>query len=57
MAIMSRKKKAIAQRWGATNQQRETERLKKEKDMEQRVTPEEHERRIKMLKDLGIIKS
>ena len=58
MAIMGRKKKAVAQGWNAINKQRdeESKRLKGESDKKEEISPEEHERRIKLLKDLGLVK-
>jgi len=55
MAIMSRKKKAVAQGWASTDAQREEEN-KMEKIEKERVSEEEHEKRINILKNIGIIK-
>lgn len=54
MAIMSRKKKAVAQNWNAINKQRQE--AHKKTEVKEEVTSEEHEDRIKKLKDLGLIK-
>jgi hypothetical protein len=57
MAVMSRKKRAIAQGWNATNQQRDEESKKSQtEEKKEELTPEEHEARIKMLKELGLVK-
>jgi len=58
MAIMGRKKRGIAAGWDAKNKQRdeESKRLKGESDKKEEISPEEHERRIKLLKDLGLVK-
>lgn len=51
---MSRKKKAVAQGWNAINKQREKEGQSEE--VKKEVTEEEHEERIKKLRELGLIK-
>jgi len=57
MAIMGRKKRAVAQGWNATNQQRDEETKKSQTETKkEELTPEEHEARIKMLKELGLVK-
>lgn len=57
MAVMSRKKRAIAQGWEATNKQRDEEAKKSQTETKkEELTPEEHEARIKMLKELGLVK-
>ena len=55
MAVMSRKKKAIAQGWKATDEQRNKENQPTEKE-EQTISDEEHNKRVEMLKSLGIMK-
>jgi hypothetical protein len=57
MAIMGRKKKAVARGWEAINKQRdeESKKLKTESEKKEEVTPEEHEKRLKLLKDLGLV--
>jgi len=55
MAIMSRKKKATAQGWGATDEERRKANQNKELEKKE-VTQEEHEERIKQLKEMGLIK-
>lgn len=55
MAVMSRKKKAVAQGWNAINKQREEVNKPKEFEREP-ISKEEHEERIKLLKKLGLIK-
>jgi hypothetical protein len=57
MAIMGRKKRAVAQGWNATNQQRDEDAKKSQTETKkEELTPEEHEARIKMLKELGLVK-
>lgn len=57
---MGRKKRAVAQRWNAINQQRDESNTEQQEEFEKKnkseVTPEEHEKRLKALKDLGLIK-
>ena len=60
MAIMSRRKKAVARGWGATDAEREKkfkEEKERMKEKEKKVTKEEHEKRVKKLKEIGILKS
>ena len=52
---MSRKKKAVAQGWGAIAQQRD-EANKSPETKKEEITPEEHQERIELLKSLGILK-
>ena len=52
---MGRKKKAVAQGWNAINKQR-ADKHKPNEPKEEKVTPEEHEARLKLLKELGLIK-
>lgn len=55
MAVMSRRKRAVAQNWGAIDKQREE--TNKMKDMpSQEISEEEHEKRMKMLRALGLLK-
>lgn len=58
MAIMGRKKRAVARGWEAINKQRDEEsrKLQEETEKKEKVTVEEHDARIKMLKDLGLVK-
>lgn len=56
MAVMGRKKKAVAQGWNAINKQRDKENKPKESNKEKSISKEEHEERIKLLKQLGLIK-
>jgi len=58
MAIMGRKKKAVAQGWNAINKQRDEESkgLQKTTKQEEKVSEEEHAERIKLLKSLGLVK-
>ena len=54
---MGRKKKAIAANWNAINKQRDEESKKTQgKDKKEEITPEEHQKRIQLLKDLGLVK-
>lgn len=55
---MGRKKKAVAAGWNAINKQRDEEsrKLKEETEKNEKVTAEEHEARIKMLKEMGLVK-
>lgn len=58
MAIMGRKKRAVAAGWNAINKQRdeESKKLKEQTEKKEEITKEEHESRLKMLKDLGLVK-
>lgn len=58
MAIMGRKKRAVAQGWNAINKQRDQESKKiiEQSEKKEEVTREEHEAKIKMLKELGLLK-
>ena len=58
MAVMGRRKKAVAQGWNAVNKQRDEDSKKsKEKiEKEERVTEEDHKERLKLLKELGLVK-
>ena len=56
MAVMGRKKKAVAQGWNAINKRRSEENKPKESKKEKPISKEEHEEKIKLLKDLGLIK-
>lgn len=58
MAIMGRKKKAVARGWDSINKQRveEAKNLKGHTETKKEISKEEHEARIKLLKDLGLIK-
>lgn len=55
---MGRKKRAVARGWEAINKQRdeESKKLRGETEKKEEVTTKEHEARIKMLKDLGLVK-
>lgn len=54
---MGRKKKAVAAGWDAINKQREVEnKLAKGEDKKESISKEEHEARLKLLKDLGLVK-
>ena len=54
MAIMGRKKKALGQKWNVINKARKEEFKGKEK--EKKISKEEHQERVKRLKEAGIIK-
>lgn len=53
---MSRKKKAIAQNWDAIDKQREEANKPKEESKKEEITPEEHKKRLNILKNIGILK-
>ena len=55
---MGRKKRAVAQGWNAINKQRDQEsnKIVEQSAKKEEVTKEEHEARIKMLKELGLVK-
>lgn len=58
MAVMGRRKKAVAQGWNAINKQRDEEakKSKEEIEREEKVTEEDHKERLKLLKELGLVK-
>jgi hypothetical protein len=57
MAVMSRKKRAVAQGWNAINKQRdEASKTPEKEETTQKVSEEEHQKRLKILKDLGLVK-
>ncbi len=58
MVIAGRRRKAIAQGWNAVNKQRreEAEKLKAQTENKEEISKEEHEARIRALKDLGLVK-
>ena len=58
MAVIGRKKKAVATRWNAINKKRNDadKKNKEETDKKEQITKEEHEERIKMLKELEVIR-
>jgi len=57
MAIMGRKKKAVAAGWNAINKQRnDKSKSLTEKEEKKEVSPEEHEERLKKLREIGLIK-
>lgn len=58
MAVLGRKKRAIAQGWNAINKQRgdESKKLQESTKKDEKVSEEEHEERIKLLKSLGLVK-
>ena len=52
---MSRKKRAVAQGWGAIDEQRKE--ANKPKEIEKKeITEEEHEERVDLLKKIGVLK-
>lgn len=55
---MGRKKKAVAAGWNAINKQRDKEhkKLRESQEKDEKISDEDHEARIKMLKDLGLIR-
>jgi len=60
MAVMGRKKRAVARGWEATNKQREEQVNKSKEEFESKhnkeITKEEDEARIKMLREIGVLK-
>ena len=58
MAVMGRRKKAVAQGWNAINKQRDedSKKSKEEIEREEKVTEEDHKERLKLLKELGLVK-
>ncbi len=58
MAVMGRQKKAVAQRWNAINKQRDEEGKKSREETEKKeeVTEEDHKERLKLLKEIGLVK-
>jgi len=56
MAVMGRKKKAVAQSWNAINKQREKANKSEEQEKKE-ISPEEHEKRVEVLKRIGLIKT
>ena len=58
MAVMGRKKRAVAQGWNAINKQRDEEakKSKEETEKKEEVTEEDHKERLKLLKELGLVK-
>ncbi len=55
MAVMSRKKRAVAQGWKATDEQRNKENSPSEIE-EKKIGEEEHNKRVELLKNLGLLK-
>lgn len=55
MAIMSRKKQAVAQGWKAIEKQRNKDNQPTEKQGKE-ISEEEHKKRIEILKGLGFMK-
>jgi hypothetical protein len=59
MAVMGRRKRAVARGWEATNKQRDEEHKKNReeaKSKEKKVSDEEHAKKVKILKEMGLIK-
>ena len=60
MAVMGRRKRAVAQGWNAINKQRDEETKRKEEEFKEKhgkeVSFDEHEERVKKLKEIGLIK-
>jgi len=58
MAVMGRRKKAVAQGWNAINKQRDegAKKSREEIEKEEQVTEEDHKERLKLLKELGLVK-
>jgi hypothetical protein len=55
MAVMSRKKRAVAQGWKAIDEQRNKENSSSE-IKEKKISEEEHQERVKKLKEMGLLK-
>lgn len=56
MAVMSRKKRAIAQNWDAIDKKREEANKPINDEVDKKISLEEHDKRVKYLKELGLIK-
>jgi len=56
MAVMSRRKRSIAQSWKATDEQRNKENSEIQEKANKSISEEEHQARIKQLRELGLIK-
>lgn len=57
MAVMSRRKQAVAQGWEAINRQRDEQNKQNEKEPKKKeITEEEHKARLEKLRALGLIK-
>lgn len=53
---MSRKKRAVAQRWEAIDKERNKDGSGDTQKKEEPISEEEHKKRMKALKDMGLIK-
>lgn len=54
---MGRRKRAVALSWNVINKQRDEENKKlKEVERKEEVKKEDHEERLKLLKDIGLVK-
>ena len=53
---MSRRKKANARGWDAINKQREEESKPKEIKKKEEINEEEHQKKMNMLKEIGLLK-
>lgn len=56
MAVMGRKKKAVAAGWNAINKQRDEETKKLQEQSKKEETAEERAEKEKILRDAGLIK-
>ena len=56
MAIMGRKKQAIGRMWKFKNKEKEKKKWSKKKGDTNEISEEESKRRIKKLKEMGVIK-
>ena len=56
MAVMSNGKQALGRLWALNKKKRDAAALKATEEVKKEITPEEHEARIKKLKELGLIK-
>jgi hypothetical protein len=56
MAIMSRKKQAVARRWEIIDSQRDKENEPIKEKEEKLLSDDEHKKRLEVLKELGLLK-
>ena len=56
MAVMSRGKQSNKLQWALNQKKRDQASLKAIKEVKKEITPEDHEERIRKLKELGLIK-
>jgi hypothetical protein len=56
MAVMSSRKQAVKTRWEAINRQREQANKLQKENTEEKISEEEHDKRVEMLKQMGLLK-